>query len=221
MDGNGITGIHLDELQKLTPGSVMYSHFQYTPELFSEMNRLNVRPFYIYRDLRDSLVSEYFHKNYLDADRFRIASPILNEVTDETAFDLQNILQWSTVAPFYKDDVVAWVRCKKLPTVKFEDMARDPKSSLKSLLAFYEMNFTDSDLETAIHAARFQAMSGRETGNEDRKNHYRKGIVGDWRNYLSERQNADLLARYGKPLRRLGYISWRERIRAACSNIWQ
>jgi hypothetical protein len=200
-----ITGQQISEIETLTPGAVMFTHLRYSSEFLAEIDRLNVRPFYIYRDLRDSLVSEYFHKAYLDP-RLKETYPILKEVSDETAFDFDHIMKWSTVAPFYRD-VASWVANSNIPSVKFENLAQQPKESFRSLLAFYGKNYSESDLDAAIAFASFQAKAGRQPGEEDRKSHYRKGIVGDWRNYFNERQHADLWNEFGDVLEQLDYAS--------------
>jgi hypothetical protein len=46
---------------------------------------------------------------------------------------------------------------------------------------------------------------GREAGREDPRNHYRKGLPGDWRNHFKAEHVAYFEAHYGALLRRLGY----------------
>ncbi len=47
--------------------------------------------------------------------------------------------------------------------------------------------------------------STRRPGEVDEMNHYRKGIPGDWRNYLTERHLKAFRQRYGDLIERLGY----------------
>ncbi|MBK8050880.1 MAG: sulfotransferase domain-containing protein [Anaerolineales bacterium] len=47
--------------------------------------------------------------------------------------------------------------------------------------------------------------SGRQAGEEDVHHHYRKGVVGDWRNYFTPQVTAAFRARYGALLIQLGY----------------
>lgn len=203
MGGQGITGGRIDELEKLTPGSVMYTHLRHSKKMLAEIARLNIRPFYIYRDIRDSLVSEYFHKAYLDP-RFKTMNPILNHVDDYSAFNYRNIMRWSTTLPFY-NDVLAWVGDAAVPSAKFEDLILNPEATLRSLLAFHGMDFSDTEIASALQMASFQAMAGRAPGEENRNSHYRKGIAGDWRNYFNAKQHADLWVKVGRTLHRLGY----------------
>lgn len=60
-------------------------------------------------------------------------------------------------------------------------------------------------LDAVIEAQAFQKLAGRTKGQEDQKSHYRKGVAGDWVNYL-EGANKDLFKeRWGRLLIDLGY----------------
>ncbi|CCB65045.1 sulfotransferase domain-containing protein [Hyphomicrobium sp. MC1] len=203
MGAHGITGIRVNELEKLGPGKVMYTHLRHSEKVCAEIARLNVRPFYIYRDIRDALVSEYFHKAYLDP-RFKTKNPILKHVDERSAFNYRNIVKWSTTLPVY-NDALAWVADSSVPSAKFEDLVQNPEETLRSLLTFHGMDFSDTEIKSALQKASFQAMAGRTPGQENRNSHYRKGIVGDWKNYFSAKQHADLWLKAGRTLSRLGY----------------
>ncbi len=53
----------------------------------------------------------------------------------------------------------------------------------------------------------FERLSGgRSRGQEDRESFFRKGIVGDWRNYLSDEMNEMFQDKAGEWLARFGYV---------------
>lgn len=214
MGANGITGVHLEELGKLTPGSSMYCHLLYSDGVSQEIRRQNIRPFYIYRDIRDVVVSEYFHKAYLD-EGLKDAYPVLHKVNDKTAFDFDNLMQWSTTLIYYYD-ALNWIWKPDVPKLRFEDLVNRPVETISKALAFHGMTYSRADIEAAIDRASFKSMSGgRSPGQEDRRNHFRKGIVGDWMNYLSYDQHHDIWSFCGSTLRRAGYenapLRWRMR----------
>jgi hypothetical protein len=66
-------------------------------------------------------------------------------------------------------------------------------------------------LQALLDKHSFQRIAGREKGQEDQKSHYRKGVAGDWINYLIG-ANKDLFkARWGQLVIDLGYekdLNW-------------
>lgn len=65
---------------------------------------------------------------------------------------------------------------------------------------------TPALLEKIIDIKSFKRMSGgRKKGEENVKNHFRKGVAGDWRNHLNEAHIAAFRERYNPVLLKLGY----------------
>ncbi len=57
-----------------------------------------------------------------------------------------------------------------------------------------------------IHNNRFSKLSkGRELSEEDKKSHYRKGVIGDWKNHFKESHKIFFKEKYGDLLIKLGY----------------
>ena len=64
------------------------------------------------------------------------------------------------------------------------------------------------DDEELIEAGAFETLSGgRSRGNEDTGSFYRKGIVGDWKNYFDEDCSRAFMENGGELLEELGYLS--------------
>jgi Sulfotransferase domain len=70
--------------------------------------------------------------------------------------------------------------------IKYEDMLMGPQSlSDFRSMPVGKIFSAYSDIDNS-----FEKLSdGRRVGQEDRSHHYRKGIIGDWHNYLTEEQN--------------------------------
>ncbi len=61
-------------------------------------------------------------------------------------------------------------------------------------------------LEKIIEMKSFKGMTGgRKKGQENVKNHFRKGVAGDWRNHLNEEHIAAFREKYNPVLLKLGY----------------
>ena len=60
-------------------------------------------------------------------------------------------------------------------------------------------------LDMVIERQAFQKLAGRTKGQEDQKSHYRKGVAGDWVNYLQGANKDQFKRRWGQLLIDLGY----------------
>lgn len=69
-----------------------------------------------------------------------------------------------------------------------------------------QTTITPELLEKVIDLKSFKRMSGgRKKGQENVKNHFRKGVPGDWRNHLSAEHIAAFKERFNPVLIKLGY----------------
>jgi hypothetical protein len=89
---------------------------------------------------------------------------------------------------------------------RYEDFSRDNRKFLQDLLGYIDASLPE-DVFAALyerHAFK-QITGGREAGVEDRHDHYRKGVAGDWRNYFDDSLRAYFRAATGDLLDVLGY----------------
>jgi hypothetical protein len=90
--------------------------------------------------------------------------------------------------------------------VRYEDLVRDPAGELARVLAFLEMETTSEQLAAIVEGSSFNALSGgREAGVEDGRSFYRKGVVGDWPNHLTDEALQILEEQCGAAMRLAGY----------------
>ena len=118
----------------------------------------------------------------------------------------------------WKEHAKLWrAHGKETIFIKYEDALRDPFSALKPALESLSYNPCDDDeLRYTINRFSFQKRTGREPGVENREQHARKGVSGDWENYFSVEtaQVFDHLA--GDLLIELGYETdhdWVQRVK--------
>lgn len=89
--------------------------------------------------------------------------------------------------------------------VRYETMLEDAAAELKRLLEFLGASSDEETVRHCVEAASFEALSGgRQRGEEDAANFYRKGIAGDWKNTFTEKDRrvyreaaGDLLVKFG------------------------
>ena len=92
--------------------------------------------------------------------------------------------------------------------VRYEDLLeRDEEVLTRLLLDECGLPIERAHLQAAIHACRFERLTGRARGDEDISSHERKGIAGDWRNYFADRVKSVFKERFGPLLLATGYES--------------
>ena len=96
---------------------------------------------------------------------------------------------------------------------KFEELISDPQRMFLQIFVDHcGIDIDEDQLHEALQRNSFERLSGgRRTGVEDRHNHFRKGIAGDWKNHFSAEINDAFKRRYGELLIETGYeedLNW-------------
>ena len=154
--------------------------------------------FHIYRDPRDVAVSRLHHA-------LRAGYP--DALTPGTATQRQLL---RNAAAAWR---VAQERCftfgEKHPEFFFEvsyesllDAAGEP---IKKLVRLLGVDDSPDLIERMISDNRFEKLSGRKPGEEDKGSFFRKGIVGDWRNVLDGDGLATIEEHCGAMMRKRHY----------------
>lgn len=90
--------------------------------------------------------------------------------------------------------------------VRYEDLHAEPVPVTRRMLEFLAVEAGDATVSACIESASFERLSGGRTrGREDPASHYRKGIVGDWRNHFDQEALEAFDAEAGDLLGELGY----------------
>ncbi len=92
--------------------------------------------------------------------------------------------------------------------VRYEGLLADPEGQLARVLRLVGADDDAGAVRHCLDAASFEALSGgREPGREDRGHFFRKGIAGDWANWLTPAQNGAFCARAGARLERAAHAA--------------
>ncbi len=90
--------------------------------------------------------------------------------------------------------------------ILYEHLHEDFDKSLRPLLEQLGACVSDEILQTCRDASAFENVSGgREVGVEDRQSHFRKGVVGDWRDHLEPATAERVSEIAGELIRDFGY----------------
>jgi hypothetical protein len=80
----------------------------------------------------------------------------------------------------------AWANYDNCLIFKYEDLKKDIYNSVIRIVRFTGICVEDSKIRNAIAKNDFKKVSGRKSGVEKTNSFYRKGIVGDWKNYFDD-----------------------------------
>ena len=104
----------------------------------------------------------------------------------------------------YFNHLLSWLPHKDDKNVlflKYEDMKRDLRGAVSQIAAFLEVKLTSDTIEKIAEATRFEQMKDDGTANyswvkpfnrEGVPKFMRKGVVGDWKDFLSTEQSSEM-----------------------------
>ena len=158
----------------------------------------NSKFIYIVRDVRDIAVSGWFFNLNINESQFlELYSDINNYAVTISKKWLQQVSKSYTTRLVLKDDFLQ---------VRYEDLLVNTESVIEELFSFLGAEYTHEIVSNVKAQNEFKQLSGgREAGDENRRSFYRKGVAGDWENYLSTEAVETINRDCGLLLERLGY----------------
>ncbi|KAL0891072.1 hypothetical protein Bca101_015055 [Brassica carinata] len=185
---------HKPDLTKISPSSrrVFSTHMPFHT-LQEALKYSPCKVVYICRDAKDCMVS-----------RWRFICRCLNKEEDRSILDSMFESFCSGVAlfgPFWDHILSYWKASVENPKhvlfMKYDEMKTDPHGQLKKLAEFLGCPFSEEEEKNGCVDEILEMcslpklrsldvnMTGESVNGIDNKNHFRKGIVGDWKNYLT------------------------------------
>src|SRR5438034_159848 len=93
--------------------------------------------------------------------------------------------------------------------IRFEDLTGSTSVEVfEDLFRHCDIHVPQKILRRLLTKYSFEALAGRKRGEERKEEHYRKGISGDWKNYLSDALARRFEELAGNAVSRLGYRGW-------------
>src|SRR5918996_430534 len=165
--------------------------------------------FFVMRDPRDILISWYFSMRHSHTVLENVRK--VRETLDGMSFHDGILLAMdhlNTSGHFQVLD--SWVDAPRTDPnvllVRFEDLiGLASENVFEELFRHCDIRMPRKQLCKLLTKYSFRALSGRPPGQEDIKHHYRKGIIGDWRNHLSDTLATRFKEVAGTLVSRLGY----------------
>jgi len=177
----------LNNLLKL-PKYLMIGPLYVRNNKFIEIDKpKNYRVFFIARDPRDLIVSNYFSLKHSHSpyDPYIIEMrKRLNELSKEEG--ISELIE--SLTPGIKKTLEGWFSqdSPHIKLIKFEDFfGNNQLKEFTDLLEFCNIKLNSDDIKYLLDKYSFKNISGRKLGSEDVKDHYRKGTPGDWKNHFT------------------------------------
>ena len=166
------------------------------------------RGFFVLRDLRDTLVSQYFSVK----SSHKILNPQMQKTRDRlNAMNLSDGLTLMMNNNVYISANIqkSWLKSKwrrrKVLMIKYEDLITDEYTAFNRIFDYCGFVKDDAVRRNAIENHSFEKRTGRKPGEEDTGSHHRKGIAGDWKNYFDDRLKDAFKEQYARLLIDTGY----------------
>ena|SRR3989338_4265688 len=158
------------------------------------------------RDPRDVMVSYfYFRYHYLPVE---FEKPFFFHIGKLSPLKwlLWKHLVWK-VATYWPVHTQSWMGLNPL-VIRYEDLHGQPQATLEFVLKYLGIVSPDRNLiNQVIDAFAFEKVSGgRKPGDEDTRHFYRKGIVGDHKNYFDKTDLQMFRIFSGEEMRKLKYL---------------
>lgn len=163
---------------------------------------------HVIRDPRDVIVSAFFHIRRGDpqflTNTYNIAPDAPVDALPES-FVLNHAQKYARDVRKAKEEKCLF-NPKQYLEIKYEDLQDGVLEHMKNVLTFLKVSIDYPIIERCIEAAAFEKFSGgRKKGEEDSMSFFRKGIVGDWKNYLTRSQEEAVVSICGELMSELGY----------------
>lgn len=191
----GVGNFHGDKTRynSVCPGEVVHGHDRYTSELAQILAANGIRVVLLLRDPRDQLISRVFHirRDSNHPWHTRLQAVELDEAIMACIEGCEGLPGARSMIELTE----SWLdHGSDFLLVRYEKLLSDPKGELRRTLDFLGIEISMALLDDIVVRSQFERMASgkkfwkatRKPGQEDPNSHFRKGVVGDWKNYLTE-----------------------------------
>jgi hypothetical protein len=198
-------------LSRLQDNTWLKGHCGYKAEIEQYLYRHGVQKIFVYRDLRDVLVSQSYH--VINDDEL-IYHPNKEAYRKMQSKEERMMACLTGVGPysglFERWDLYApWLWVPWVHKVRFEDMIQHPEKTAQLFVQYVykrmgqvhgvKFDFPEDVLDEAVRVV-MEAMTHRESSLT-----FRKGNIGDWREEFTPKVKKEFKRRAGRWLIELGY----------------
>jgi len=136
---------------------------------------------------------------------------------------LKTVPQPDTVTQFLSDwsnHLKSWLNTTGLPrkVIRYEDMVASPDKTFGEVIDFLDMPKDRDRIKRAIRHSSFKTLAKQErsSGFVEQSNKseafFRRGVVGGWRNELSDEQAEHMIRHHREMMMEMGYLSAKDEL---------
>lgn len=172
---------------------------------------ISIGAIYIVRNPLDVAVS-YAHHNKQEVDaiikQMRDEHLVYYNVRDRMSSHLpQQLSSWS-------GNIRSWLTQKEIPLllIRYEDLVTNPLEQFGRILDFSGLGSLQEQLPIGIEEVSFESLQKQEEIHGFKEKHaasdffFRKGVVGSWRDVLTDRQKEEIITDHREVMEELGYL---------------
>lgn len=194
------------------PARVSFERYRVFPAVFisrpaflKHAELRGIHRFVVIRDLRDTLVSNYFSlRDTHELDPAGIIAKRRQHLRDLSTeegliFLLDDAMQE------HAEIQLSWSE-SDAPVFKYEELIADDLGIFRRLLMeTFGHEISEEALRAAVESSRFENVFQRKIGVQDATSHGRQGAAGDWKNHFTPAVRHRFEQQYGHILRATGY----------------
>jgi hypothetical protein len=157
---------------------------------------------YIVRDVRSVVISFYYY--YLKMFQ-------LPDSQFEAFFE--SFMEGKVLFGAWDEHVTSWIHHQNqikngFLLLKYEDLMNDTSKEANKISQFLSLNRTDEEIKQAVQWSSFQNMKKLEKAELPHSSipFVRSGKDSEWKDFLTEEQQEQMVNKYGETLRLMGYL---------------
>ena len=193
---------HQRELEKLSNNEFLSGHIYYSASWASLLKDLNMKQIFLYRDLRDVVVSYNYYiekvnaplHQYFKNKQLSKKERMLSIIRGISELGHQDIHDWFS-------EFKGWLSAPNVLSIKFEDLLRSEGSLDESVQKIVQF-VTEEDKESIDHTVIKRAKENISTQDSAT---FRKGTIGNWKEEFDEEITLAFKENAGQLLIELGY----------------
>ena len=173
-------------------GNFLKTHSHFDKSYINLLEEFNFSAFVLIRDIRDMMLSRYYHiiNDPFHSEHIRIKKLDFNKGFMESLMTIKSGDGFSQLK-YFNNWIMDWVNLNKYPIIKFEDFKKNKYEFIKKVINFSLIkDLNETHIEQIIKNLSISSKKDIPIGKKikffgKKKTTFRKGNIGDWKKHFS------------------------------------